>query len=61
MKEAQEEREAVFADLAEFSSLLSTFAQRSAAPFDCCLLHLLLYKESVHFSKSKRESQLYLY
>ena len=59
------EGEAVFADLAEFSRLLSTFSQSSAAPFDCSLLNLLLYNESVHFSKSmcrmQTESQLYLY
>lgn len=62
---AQKEGEAVFADLAEFSSLLSSLAECSAAPFDHCLLNLLLYNRSVHFSKSmcrmQKESQLYLY
>lgn len=42
----------MFADLAEFSGLLSGFAEGSAAPFDCCRLNLLFYNESVHFSKS---------
>lgn len=42
----------MFADLAEFSGLLSGFAEGSAAPFDCCWLNLLFYNESVHFSKS---------
>lgn len=46
---AQKEGEAVFADLAEFSSLLSRSGECSAAPFDCCLLNLLLYNEPVYF------------
>ena len=65
MKGPKKEGEAVFADLAEFSSLLSGSPECSAAPFDCRLLNLLLYNEPVHFSKSmcrmQKESQLYLY
>lgn len=49
---AQKEGEAVFADLAEFSSLLSGSGDCSAAPFHCRLPNLLLYNEPVHFSKS---------
>lgn len=62
---AKKDGEAVFADLAEFSGLLSGFAEGSAAPFDCCRLNLFAYNESVHFSKStsrmQTESQLYLH
>lgn len=49
MKGAEEEGEAVFADLAEFSRLLFGSGECSASPFDCCLLHLLLYNEPVFF------------
>lgn len=65
MKGPEKEGEAVFADLAEFSRLLSRSGECSAAPFDCRMLNLLPYNEPVHFSKSmcrmQKESQLYLY
>lgn len=44
---AEEEGEAIFADLAEFSGLLFRSGECSAAPFDCCLLDLLMYNEPV--------------
>ena len=49
MKGPSEEGEAVFADLAEFSGLLSRSGEFSAAPFDCRLLHSLPYNEPALF------------
>lgn len=48
-KRAEEEGESVFTDLAEFSVLLFRSGECSAAPFDCCLLNLLMYNEPVLF------------
>lgn len=45
---AQEEGEAVFADLPEFTSLLSGSGECSTVSFHCRLLNLLLYNEPVH-------------
>lgn len=39
-EKAKKEGEAVFTDLAEFSSLLSISGECSAASFDCCLFNL---------------------